>query len=146
MKMLSETIIFSNALLTTAISAQSLPEFDIKSIKTPKIDYIFSNIKDIGENASSRIIEQKIPSEDFIEEWTSKNEKRLDELVTLIHTGKATSEDRAEMSLLRKIRRQKKSKRTAGEMIAQIEKENARVNLKQALLKYVEIIGENKKV
>lgn len=142
MKTLNNTVILPSAFLSVAIVAQPFSKFHVQCVETSDINYIFSNIKN---NVSSGIIEQEIPSENFIEEWTSKNEKRFDELVTLIHTGKATSEDRAEMSLLRKIRRQKKSQRTAEEMIAQIEKENARVNLKQALLKYVEIIGENKK-
>ena len=143
MKTLNNTVILSNALLATAMAAQPSHEFHVQdAVEAVNADYTFSNTRD---SVSSEIIEQEILSENFIEDWTSKNEKRFDELVVLIHTGQATSEDRAKMSLLRKIRRQKKSRRTAEEMIAQIERENAREKLKQALLEYVEIFGANKK-
>lgn len=131
-------------LLTTAFVSQiPICEANDNFVSVDENRYIFSNSKNYIETKS---VEQKIYPEAYIEKWTSKHEKRFDELLILVHTGRATDTEREEMSMLRTVRRKLKYQRTADEIMSQMKKEAAQRKLKQALMEYVEVVGENKEV
>ena len=48
--------------------------------------------------------------------------------------------------MLRTVRRKLKYQRTADEIMSQMKKEAVQRKLKQALMEYVEVVGENKEV